>query len=433
MPSSKMPTSAPRPCLNRPSASLPRTLVHGAVGLIAAALFVNTWLVGGLVAPAVVRGSSMAPTLLGARVRWQCRDCGQAFACDAESGQLAGGAACPGCGQSHSLQEGRLLPAQRVWVDRTAFGWRAPKRWEAVVLAWPDEPSRLCVKRVVGLPGELVALEDGEVLVDGRVARKPLRVQRAMAVSVSKGDSARERWQPERPGTWAWQGEQCVHPVDRGGPVDWLVYHHEDHAVAPGEAEPPIRDGSDYNPDESRKLNPVADLVLRFEVQGAPGDTCQLRARVGGEVFWLAFPLSSGSARLSHNGHRRRANQVSSKKGKPLPVELIVSDRRVLLTLAGKPALEYDFEPTAIENPPAPQLSIGAAAAGVRLSKLEVLRDVYYTPAGRETRQYRLGENEYFVLGDNSPHSIDSRHWPAGGVVAGMLLGPALTWSGQSP
>jgi signal peptidase I len=422
-----------QPSEPRHSTSPTRVLIHGAVGLLCAALIANTWLVGGLLVPAVVHGGSMAPSLLGAHYRWQCRACGHAFACDAQSAQIAGGAGCPGCGQLHSLDEGQQRPAERVWVDRTAYGWRAPKRWEAVVLNWPDEPSQWCVKRVVGLPGEWVTLQDGDVVVNGRVVCKPVGVQRAMAVSVAKGPSARDRWQSERPGAWVWKGDVCVHPADRGGAVDWLVYHHADHAVAQGESQPPIRDGSNYHPDESRKLNPVSDVVLRFEVQGAASETCVVRARVGGDDFRIAIPLGRGSLRLTHNGNRKRARQVDNKPGKPVPIELMISDRRLRILVSDKPALEYDFRPTPIETPPPLLLELGTSGAGIQVGKLEVLRDVYYTPAGRETRQYRLGENEYFVLGDNSPHSVDSRHWPSGGVVASMLLGPALTWSGRKP
>jgi signal peptidase I len=65
---------------------------------------------------------------------------------------------------------------------------------------------------------------------------------------------------------------------------------------------------------------------------------------------------------------------------------------------------------------------------------MRVFRDVYYTrPIGGRTfwgveSPFQLGVDEFFVLGDNSPISEDSRTWPQGPALSGgLLIGKPLT------
>jgi len=68
-----------------------------------------------------------------------------------------------------------LLPGDRVLVDRVGYHFSPPSRGDIVVFnsvqAGQDAPGALpyltLIKRIVGLPGETVSLEDGHVLIDG--------------------------------------------------------------------------------------------------------------------------------------------------------------------------------------------------------------------------------------------------------------------------
>ena len=125
------------------------------------------------------------------------------------------------------------------------------------------------------------------------------------------------------------------------------------------------------------------------------------------------------------------ANDLLNRLGNSARLELVVADHRVQFALEGRLLIEYDYEPAdALPRAGEGVLAVGAQGAKVRVRNLEVLRDVYYTADSRGgPAQYRLGEREYFLLGDNSPHSLDSRVWsPRGGVAADLLLGPALAW-----
>ena len=102
-----------------------RRLIESCVLLLVAAITVHTWLVAGLAAPIVVNGESMLPT---------------------------------------------LLPGERLLVDRAAFYFVLPRRWQLVVFRCPEDASTYCVKRIVGLPGETVEIRSGRLWIDGRPA-----------------------------------------------------------------------------------------------------------------------------------------------------------------------------------------------------------------------------------------------------------------------
>jgi signal peptidase I len=62
-------------------------------------------------------------------------------------------------------------------------GW-VPPRGAIVTLIHPDDPNTLLVKRVVGLPGEVISIDRGEVHINGKALAEPYVVfhdQRSMS------------------------------------------------------------------------------------------------------------------------------------------------------------------------------------------------------------------------------------------------------------
>ena len=103
-------------------------------------------------------------------------------------------------------------------------------------------------------------------------------------------------------------------------------------------------------------------------------------------------------------------------------------DRQVLLAINGQlvyQPLLYGVSPklrAEIREP----VRFGTNAGRLKLTNLKLYRDIHYT-RGKALHgvdePYQLDEQSYFVLGDNSPVSLDSRSWSEGNVDHKYLLG----------
>jgi signal peptidase I len=80
--------------------------------------------------------------------------------------------------------ETTVLTGDRLLVNKFVYAPRAPalapllparaiRRGDIVIFRYPEDPRRDFIKRVVGLPGETVAIQDRSVSIDGRPLEEP--------------------------------------------------------------------------------------------------------------------------------------------------------------------------------------------------------------------------------------------------------------------
>ncbi|MEO6725708.1 MAG: signal peptidase I [Blastocatellia bacterium] len=74
----------------------------------------------------------------------------------------------------------KLHDQDRIFVNKFLYpmrewmGDKEPiKRGDIVVLLFPDDPSKSYIKRVVGLPGEEINIEDGKLFINGQQIDEP--------------------------------------------------------------------------------------------------------------------------------------------------------------------------------------------------------------------------------------------------------------------
>lgn len=109
-------------------------------------------------------------------------------------------------------------------------------------------------------------------------------------------------------------------------------------------------------------------------------------------------------------------------------LEMSVMDRQVLLAIDG----QLVYKPLLYSENSTPRNEIripvrfGANGGHFQATNLKLYRDIHYT-RGKALHgvdePYQLDQQSYFVLGDNSPVSLDSRSWSDGKVDSKYLLG----------
>lgn len=413
------------PAIKSHSASI-LAMVQIAVGVVILAMVLRTWLVMGLIEPVSVAGSSMVPTLLGPHVAVQCERCRHPFNVGGEFAEETSQAACPQCGYSKtSLIQLPVLRGDRLVIDRTAFAFRFPQRWEPVVFSSPADAGNLVVKRVVGLPGETIQLRKGEIWINGRITKKSFSTQRALRHLVHLETSAAQRWQGD-----GWTRNDEAWKCESQDDWQWLSY------VPPEEN--PITDDLAYNAGLTRRLFAVRDLCLATRLRVLGDGLFGTRINDGEQVWEIHLWPTSGKLELRSGGTLLSSKKLSPESTLALQagevlLEISSIDQQLLVAIDGR--LEFTYRRgvanklTGRRNS-RPLFSVGARTLTLNLLDLRIYRDAYF--ASREESlnldgpmvPITLGEREIYVLGDNVPVSLDSRQW--GPLPLRFLVGKPL-------
>jgi type IV secretory pathway protease TraF len=394
----------------------------------------------GIVRRVSIEGPSMATQLCGTHFQVTCADCKFTFACDAEHQPADKLAACPNCGYTkNALEQAQLHVADRVVIDGWTLLWSAPKRGDVMAIKLPDSGD-LAVKRIAALPGERLAIHDGDLLVDGQILRKtPVELQ---AVQLLVHDHA-YRPQPtaELPARWRPLAEATMWeatprgfraaPANTGDAIDWLQYEHwkcTADARSRGVTSP-VTDNDSYNQGETRRpLNAVTDIFLSCRVSTAGQGELFLAATAGDQRFEAIIDpesnltLRQGDRTLARQRLRTNFSRRFTK------LEFGLCDQQIFLVIDGRTHIchPYEFARDPRAEPLHP-LAIGTRGLPIEINDLRVWRDIYYLDSLGLNRLWELsaplGSSEYALLGDNQPVSIDSRQWQPTGIPRSAILG----------
>lgn len=243
---------------NPPPQVFRETLESLAVAFILALLFKS------FVADAfIIPTGSMAPTLMGAHKDIQCHECGYQYQSGAsEEFDNSTGlrqdvqvieTICPLCRKRQNVEPERdnnhvTFSGDRILVSKLAYALGSPKRWQVIVFKFIETARQNYIKRCVGLPGETIKIQHGDIYIknpkdpdglstietDGfRIARKPHSVVLAtlqdvadtkhISKSIAEGTLA-DYWQDASgQASPKWQTSIKPNIGNRASKYDWIA------------------------------------------------------------------------------------------------------------------------------------------------------------------------------------------------------------------
>lgn len=323
----------------------------------------------------------------------------------------------------------------RILVDKFSYHYRDPKRFEVAVFKYPLDRSKNFIKRIWGMPGEELRIAHGDVWRRAAPTDEWEPVRRPRSVQG-------ETWKRlDTEGDWAFET----------GGDGWRAEGAAVVATGPGSARFPhagsvMDDYADGYPGQMASKfhrrggrsgeNPVGDLRIACEVEvdaDCPG--VELAFFEGSRSYRMLFPgpAAPEGARPAIEVSDPRGEIASARIEAERPWHLRAGRRAAIAAQNLDDLLELEIEGEVLASSEVPPVSREACAAELRSSgghasfeDLEVFRDIYYTTDGvKQSPEWQIPAGCYFMLGDNTQDSEDSRAWTLTGfrVVDGERAG----------
>ncbi|GJQ58650.1 MAG: S26 family signal peptidase [Candidatus Scalindua sp. AMX11] len=267
------------------------------------------------------------------------------------------------------------------------------------------------IKRMIALPGEKLQIVNGDIYINGKIQRKPESVQEKLWVPVFDSN-----YQAKQEIVRIWDIEESFWKRDNGE-LHLTTPHDEDHSSYATFSRK-ITDSNAYNGRTSNVID--GDIMVKFDcVTLRDGGGISIILESGDSVYETFIRSKSEKQKSFLKGTDMdliESTTVFVEPNRKYRIEFSNVDKVLTFKLDGSVVFSHTFDidvSTVDRHTFSSKLKIGGMNTESIFKNISLFRDIYYADSGQwgTEEPVTLGEKEYFVLGDNSRNSNDSRFW----------------------
>lgn len=383
----------------------------------------------------------MSPSMPGEHYFVKCSECGFSFTCDIEQAQRRQDLICSNCGGKTDSKFCQQKAAASVEILDSNF---PIQRWDVIAFRRPvnsdqNDHQPAGIKRVVGLPGESIEIRGGNLFANGSIVQKNIEQQKMLRIPVH--DTS---FQQDLNRNWVsstglgWHLGPFIHfvpPSDKHA-IQWLRFKYQpNYSRVTKNSQSgewiPIEDFYAYNQSLARNLNPMDEVFVEMDARISEGGLLVWRFDHRGTIY--EFQIDTASLELRVGCHEDSFPEITI----PIEAQMLAEtdtqiefssfDLQLLVRVNEKTvfrrAIEESGDPVSVQP-----LIFGAAQKQITFNRIRIWRDLYYFPSvvPQDTDLSLDSQPGYFVIGDNVPISVDSRHWRSPLLLRPNILGKVI-------
>lgn len=398
----------------------------------------------------LITGSSMEPVLRGPRFSWTCPDCSETQEFGLDTCKSHQPFRCRWCGTRDpksavdfeadaNIQE-RINPGEQVRYA-TLRSMRSIRAMEIatgraqpsglvrgdIVVFQESQSAKREVKRAVGFPAEQIAIESGDVFINGERWCKSLEqsLRQSILINAWEGAELAENGgsQKNQDPSWvftdrAFEGVLSPDNIEpKENASDSQTVERKLQFVSP---KTHLDNQLQLNAHDSHAIVPIQDFGFAFQVM-TPVASWEIHCQMHSPVCEpeIAIEWNGSEFKLKY-AEESAISQSIPRTDKPIWLAIAMVDGYLV---AGSPDEEWfrtklpsKVKDTAIENRKIQYpIEISPISGNLKLDQLLVFRDIHYRGQGDSESQVWEPGDRLVVLGDNVSCSSDSRdRWPDG-------------------